>query len=133
MSKTRIVYFGTPSYAVPALRALALDDRFDVVLVVTQPDRPAGRGHRLVAPPVKEAAIGFGLPVYQPASLRSAEARQPLIDADADLFVVAAFGLIFGEKTLAIPRRGAVNLHASLLPAYRGASPISAAIAIGDA
>ncbi len=132
MSAIRIVYFGTPAYAVPALRVLAADTRFEVVLVVTQPDRPAGRGHRLVSPPVKEAASELGLPVYQPESLRAPEARQPLIDAQADLFVVAAFGLIFGEKTLAIPRKGSVNLHASLLPAYRGANPIAAAIAAGE-
>jgi methionyl-tRNA formyltransferase len=132
MSDVRVVYFGTPAYAVPALIALANDERFEVILTVTQPDRPAGRGHRLTAPPVKEAAIELGMPVYQPSSLRSGEARQPLVDADADLFVVAAFGLIFGEKTLSIPRCGAVNLHASLLPAYRGANPIAAAIASGD-
>jgi len=133
MSRIRIVYFGTPAYAVPALEAVANEERFAVALVVTQPDRPAGRGHRLAPPPVKEAALALGLPVYQPASLRTVEARQPLLDADADLFIVAAFGLIFGEKTLAIPRRGAVNLHASLLPAYRGANPIAAAIASGEA
>jgi methionyl-tRNA formyltransferase len=132
MTATRIVYFGTPAYAVPALRALAADDRFEVVLAVTQPDRPAGRGHKLVAPAVKIAAAELGLPVYQPSSLRAAEARQPLIDAGGDLFVVAAFGLIFGEKTLSIPKLGAVNLHASLLPRYRGANPIAAAIASGD-
>ncbi len=133
MSTYRVVYFGTPEYAVPALRALHSDSRFEVALVVTQPDRPAGRGHKLVAPAVKTAAIELALPVYQPESLRTPDARQPLVDANADLFVVAAFGLIFGEKTLAIPRHGAVNLHASLLPAYRGANPIAAAIASGEA
>lgn len=129
----KIVYFGTPEYAVPALEALAADARFDVVLVVTQPDRPAGRGHKLTPPPVKIAAERLGLPVYQPSSLRTKDAREPLAAAGADLFVVAAFGLIFGEKTLSIPRLGCVNLHASLLPSYRGASPISAAILSGDA
>jgi methionyl-tRNA formyltransferase len=128
----RVVYFGTPEYAVPALEELHRDSRADVALVVTQPDRPAGRGHRVIAPAVKQAATELGIPVYQPESLRVAELRQPIVDADADLFVVAAYGLIFGEKTLAIPRRGALNLHASILPAYRGANPIAAAIANGD-
>ncbi len=128
----RIVYFGTPDFAVPALRALSADSRFEVVLVVSQPDRPAGRGRRLTSPAVKVAADEMVLPTYQPSSLRQADARQPLIDADADLFIVAAFGMIFGPKTLAIPRRGCINLHASILPAYRGAAPISAAIATRD-
>ena len=127
----RIVYFGTPEYAVPALEQLSTDDRFEVVLAVTQPDRPAGRGHKLTPPPVKASAERLGISVYQPASLRSAEMRTPLVDAQADLFVVAAYGLIFGEKTLAIPKIACVNLHASLLPAYRGASPITAAILEG--
>lgn len=117
----------------PALTALAGDERFSVELVVTQPDRPAGRGKALTPPAVKIEALRLGLPVYQPSTLRDAASRQLLIDANADLFIVAAFGLIFGEKTLAIPRIAPVNLHASLLPAYRGASPITAAILNGDA
>jgi len=129
----RIVFFGTPDYAVPALRALAGDARFRAELVVTQPDRPAGRGRKLTAPPVKLAAQSLGLPVHQPGSLRTEEARAPLARINADIFFVAAYGLIFGPKTLGIPRLGCVNLHASLLPAYRGASPISAAILHGDA
>jgi methionyl-tRNA formyltransferase len=128
----RIVFFGAPGYAVPTLRALAESPRFEIALVVTQPDRPAGRGRKLTAPPVKLEANRLDLPIYQPESLRAPGARQPLIDAAADLFVVAAYGLIFGEKTLAIPRLGCLNLHASLLPQYRGASPISAAILNGD-
>ena len=128
-----IVYFGTPAYAEPALRRLAGDDRFDIRLVVTQPDRPAGRGHRLVAPAVKVVGEELALPVYQPATLRDEASRAPLVAADADVFVVAAYGLIFGRKTLAIPRRGCLNLHASILPAYRGAAPIPAAILRGDA
>ncbi|CAN5669852.1 methionyl-tRNA formyltransferase [soil metagenome] len=131
--KLRVVFFGTPAYAVPALTALVRDSRFSVELVVTQPDRPAGRGKALTPPAVKVEAQRLGLPLYQPSTLRDAASRQPLVDADADLFLVAAFGLIFGEKTLAIPRIAPVNLHASLLPAYRGASPISAAIESGDA
>lgn len=129
----RVVFFGTPEYAVPALRALAGDARVSVPLVVTQPDRPAGRGKVLTPPVIKLEAERLGLPVYQPATLRDPASRQPLVDAGADLFVVAAFGLIFGEKTLTIPRIAPVNLHASLLPSYRGASPITAAILNGDA
>jgi methionyl-tRNA formyltransferase len=131
--RIRVVFFGTPAYAVPALTVLAGDARFAVELVVTQPDRPAGRGKTLTPPAVKVEAQRLGLPVYQPSTLRDAASRQPLIDAGADLFIVAAFGLIFGEKTLAIPKIAPVNLHASLLPTYRGASPITAAILNGDA
>jgi methionyl-tRNA formyltransferase len=128
----RIVYFGTPAYAVPALQALADEPRFEVALVVTQPDRPAGRGRRPQAPPVKVLASALGLSLYQPESLRDRAAREPLVAVEADLFVVAAYGLIFGSRTLGLPRRGCVNLHASLLPAYRGASPVTAAILCGD-
>lgn len=128
----RIVYFGTPGYAVPALEALARDERFEVCLVVTQPDRPSGRGRRPRPSAAKLAAEALGVPVYQPESLRPASFREPLVAVGADLFVVAAYGLIFGRKTLAIPRHGCINLHASILPKYRGASPISAAILAGD-
>lgn len=128
-----MVYFGTPAYAVPALRMLAGDERFDIRLVVTQPDRPAGRGHRLLAPAVKAAAEVLALPVYQPETLRDEASRAPLVEAHADVFVVAAFGIIFGRKTLGTPRRGCLNLHASILPAYRGAAPIPAAILNGNA
>lgn len=128
----RIVYFGTPEFAVRALRALHEDERFDIALVVTQPDRPAGRGRKFVMPAVKQAALGIDLPVYQPDLLRTAGQRQPLVATEADLFVVAAYGVIFGPKMLAIPPHGCLNLHASILPAYRGASPISAAIDQGD-
>jgi len=128
----RLVYFGTPAYAVPALQALAFDDRVQIALVVTQPDRPAGRGRKLTPPPVKEAAGELGLDVYQPETLRTAADRSPVAAAHADLFVVAAFGKIFGPKLLALPPMGSVNLHASILPDYRGASPISAAILEGN-
>ncbi len=127
----RIVYFGTPAFAVPALEALLSESRAHIALVVTQPDRPAGRGRKLTAPPVKECALASAIPIYQPESLRTAADRERIAAADADLFVVAAFGKIFGPKLLALPRLGAVNLHASLLPNYRGASPISAAILEG--
>ncbi len=127
-----VVFFGTPEFAVPALRRLASDARFDVRLVVTQPDKPSGRGRRLTSPPVKLIAEEVGLPVYQANSLRTPELRAPIAEIGADVFVVAAFGVIFGPKMLALPRAGCVNIHASLLPAYRGASPISAAIACGE-
>jgi methionyl-tRNA formyltransferase len=128
----RIVFFGTPAYAVPTLEALSDDSRVQVSLVVSQPDRPAGRGRRLTPPAVKQAALELGLPVYQPESLRTEVDRTPIAQAKADLFVVAAFGKIFGPKLLALPRLGSVNLHASILPDYRGASPISAAILEGN-
>lgn len=121
----RTVFFGSPEFAVPALEALNADAAFEVSLVVTQGARGAS--------PVERAAEGLGLPVYKPATLRDAVSRQPLVDADADLFVVAAFGLIFRQRTLDIPRLGSINIHPSLLPKYRGASPIMAAVSNGDA
>ena len=128
----RVVYFGTPEFAVPALRAFAADDRFLISLVVTQPDRPAGRGRRLERSAVGQEADALGLTLYQPVSLKTQELRQPLVDQQADLFVVAAFGLIFGPKTLAIPRYGCLNIHGSLLPRFRGASPVQCAVLAGD-
>jgi methionyl-tRNA formyltransferase len=128
----RIIYMGTPQFACPALELLAGDDRVEVSLVVTQPDRPVGRGRKLQAPPVKVVAERLGLPVYQTPSLRSVEQRRPIVELEPDLIVVAAFGLILGKSILDLPRVGCVNLHASLLPLYRGASPISASILNGD-
>lgn len=127
-----LAFFGTPPYAVPTLRTLAADARFDVRMVVTQPDRKAGRGHQLVAPAVKGAAQEFGLPIMQPSTLRDEDARAKLRALDADLFVVAAYGLIFGRPILDMPDYGCLNLHASILPHYRGAAPIPAAILNGD-
>lgn len=129
----RCIYMGTPDFACPALRALAEAEGISVDLVVTQPDRAVGRGRKLQAPPVKIVAEEIGLPVYQTPSLRTPEQRAPIIEMEPDLIVVAAFGLILGKSVLELPRLGCVNLHASLLPAYRGAAPISAAIAAGDA
>lgn len=131
-ARPRIVFFGTPAFAVPALHALARDGSADVALVVTQPDRRAGRRQHLLAPPVKVAAAQLGISVLQPATLRDHAVQERLAGVGADLFIVAAFGRIFGARTLAIPRLGCLNLHASLLPAYRGASPIAAAIIEGD-
>ncbi len=132
LEPTRVVYFGTPAFAVPALQALASSRIVDLVGVVTQPDRPAGRGRRLQAPPVKTFAEARGLPLLQVSTLRDPAARSWLIQRDADLFVVAAFGLILSRRTLAMPGRGAINIHASLLPRYRGASPVASAIANGE-
>ncbi|MGI8643406.1 MAG: methionyl-tRNA formyltransferase [Thermomicrobiales bacterium] len=130
--RTRVVFFGTPEFAVPTVTALARNAGVNVTLVVTRPDRPAGRKRRLQAPPVKVAAELLGLPVLQPESLRDATVQSQLRAERADVFVVAAFGRIFGGKTLGMPRLGCLNLHASILPAYRGASPIAAAILQGD-
>jgi methionyl-tRNA formyltransferase len=128
-----VAFFGTPTYAVPTLRMLAADPRFDLRMVVTQPDRKAGRGHQLVAPPVKVVAGELGLPLMQPPSLRDEDARDQLRALEADLFVVAAYGLIFSRPILDLPDYGCLNLHASILPHYRGAAPIPAAILNGDA
>ena len=131
-SGSRIIFMGTPEFAVPALERLAAHDGTEPVLVVTQPDRPAGRGKRLVAPPVRVAADRLGLPVLQTPTLRDPEVRQRIIGLAPDLVVVAAFGMILGRWILELPVHGCVNLHASLLPRYRGASPIAAAIAEGE-
>ena len=134
----RVVYCGTPDFAVPALEALArLDEiggeRLELVAAYTQPDRPAGRGKKLTAPPVKQAALELGLPVEQPLTLRDAAAQERLAGYRPDLLVVAAYGLILPPAVLDMPRLGAVNIHASLLPRWRGAAPINRAIEAGDA
>jgi methionyl-tRNA formyltransferase len=127
----RVVYMGVPAFACPALEMLARRGDVDVALVVTQPDRPSGRGRKLQSTPVTQTAERLGLPVYRAGSLRSKQARQPIVDAEPDLIVVAAFGLILGTSILELPAGGCVNLHASLLPAYRGANPIAMAIRDG--
>ena len=126
----RIVLMGSPEFAVPSLRALA--GRFNVVAVVTQPDRPAGRGRQVSQPPVKQAALELGLLVWQPESLRCAEAMEHLRSLQPDCVIVAAYGEILRPRVLALAPKGFVNVHASLLPKYRGASPIAAAILAGD-
>ena len=131
MSQPRIIYAGTPDFAVPALRAL-LDTGANVVAVYTQPDRPAGRGRKLSASPVKQAALDAGVAVFQPLSLRNDEAQAELAALKPDLMVVAAYGLLLPKGVLDLPTHGCVNLHASLLPRWRGAAPIQRAIESGD-
>lgn len=123
---------GTPELAAASLEAL-LASRHEVVGVVSQPDRPAGRGKRLVSPPVAALARAEGLPLTQPTSVKTAAFRRWLAALAPDLGVVAAFGHVLGPRALAVPRLGCVNVHASLLPRWRGASPIQMAIAAGDA
>jgi len=127
----RLIFAGTPEFAAAALKALIAAGH-DIPLVLTQPDRPAGRGMKLKASPVKEVALAHGLPVAQPENLKTEEARQPIKDAAADLMVVAAYGLILPQSVLDMPSLGCVNIHASLLPRWRGAAPIHRAIEAGD-
>jgi methionyl-tRNA formyltransferase len=126
----RIVFMGTPQFAVPVL--LALNKEHHVVGVVTQPDRPAGRGRNLVASPVKRIAQEQGLPIFQPKSLRQPDAVQHLAGWQPDVIVVAAFGQILRPAVLELAPYGCLNVHGSLLPAYRGAAPIPAAILAGE-
>lgn len=127
----RIVFMGTPDFAVSSLEAL-YESGHEVVLVVTQPDRPKGRGYTLTPSPVKKYALEKGTEVISPASLKDDEVIQKLIDADADLFVVTAYGRILSKRILDIPKIACVNIHASLLPKLRGAAPINRAIMNGD-
>ena len=126
----KIVFAGTPEFAVASLRAAARHQ--EVVGVYTQPDRPAGRGRGLMPSPVKLEAIARGIPLFQPESLKTAEAQQQLRDLQPDLMVVVAYGLILPKAVLAIPTHGCWNVHASLLPRWRGAAPIQRAIQAGD-
>lgn len=126
----RAVFFGTPEIAVPAL--VALTEVAEVVGVVCQPDRPAGRGLELKAPPVKVAALGRGIPVMQPEKIRTPELAAWLAEREADVALVLAYGRILPPAVLTAPKRGCMNLHASLLPRYRGAAPITWAIVRGE-
>ena len=127
----RILFMGTPEFAVTPLEQLVLN-QFQVVAVYTQPDKPAGRGRSLVPPPVKKVALALNLPVMQPASLKKAEVVAQLADFNPDVIVVAAFGQILPQSVLDIPRYGCINLHPSLLPRFRGASPVAATVLAGD-
>ena len=128
----RIVFCGTPAFAVPSLRRLIAEQDFEVVGVVTQPDRPRGRGQELHSPPVKDAAVAAGVPVYQPEKIKSDEAYEYFKRLAPDAVVIIAYGQIISQRLIDIPRLGWINLHASLLPKYRGAAPINWAIANGE-
>jgi methionyl-tRNA formyltransferase len=126
----KIVFMGTPDFAVPSLEALIASQ--EVTGVVTQPDRPAGRGRKQQSPPIKTVAEAHRIPVYQPKSLRSEEAARPLREWAPEMIVVAAFGQILRPHVLELPPKGCLNVHASLLPRWRGAAPIQYAILAGD-
>ena len=130
-ARLRIVFFGTPDFAVPTLQALQ-DSRHPVVAVVTQPDRARGRGHQSQKGPVKELAWQHGLDILQPERLRDDRFLEALRSLDADLGVIAAYGKILTDAVLAIPKQGFINVHASLLPRYRGAAPIHRAVMAGE-
>ena len=127
----RLIFAGTPAFAERALGAL-LDAGHDVALVLTRADRPAGRGQQLQASPVKQLAVARGIPVFQPRTLRDAEAQRRIAEVRADAMIVAAYGLILPPEVLSAPRHGCINIHASLLPRWRGAAPIQRAIEAGD-
>ena len=127
----RVLFFGTPEFAVPTLQAL-LDSRHQVVGVVTQPDRPRGRGQKVTDAPVKMLALQAGLPVAQPETLKDASVIDHLAAFNSDIGVVAAFGKILSERMLSLPRGGMVNVHASLLPRFRGAAPVHRAVIAGE-
>src|SRR6266540_6650031 len=128
----RIVFMGSPEFALPSLSALAAAQTYEVAGVVTQPDRASGRGRELKAPPVKTLALELNIPVMQPEKLSAPDAMDQLSTWNPDLIVVAAFGQILKKAVLEMPRYGCINIHASLLPRWRGAAPINAAILHGD-
>ncbi len=127
----RIVFAGTPDFAARHLAAL-LSSEHDVIAVYTQPDRPAGRGKKLTASPVKSLALESNIPVYQPENFKSDEAKQQLKDLGADLMIVVAYGLLLPQAVLDTPRLGCINVHGSILPRWRGAAPIQRSIWAGD-
>jgi len=131
MSNLSIVFAGTPAFGLPALQAIA-SSRHQLKAVYSQPDRPAGRGRKLQASEIKNWAVKLGIPVYQPHNFKDAETVEELANLQADVMVVIAYGLILPRRVLAIPRLGCINVHASLLPRWRGASPIQHAILFGD-
>lgn len=129
----KVIFFATPSIALKSLEALVKSDKIDVMAVVTQPDKPTGRGHKVLPPPVKQFALENGIQVFQPSSLRKEHDIQESIKAlEPDFFVTFAFGQILSKEVLDIPKYATINLHASLLPLYRGANPIQRAIINGD-
>ena len=132
MAPLRLVFCGTPHFAVPTLQHLLSQSDFEIAAVITQPDRPRGRGQQLAPSPVKEAALAAGIPVHQPEKIRSPETQTLLQSLAPDVIVIIAYGQIIPARLLPIPRLGWINLHASLLPKYRGAAPINWAIANGE-
>ena len=128
----KIVYMGTPDFAVAPLEAL-IKAGHQISAVVTQPDKQKGRGKEVQMTPVKECALKYGIPVFQPVKIKEKEAIKKLKEYSADLFVIAAFGQILSEEILNMPQFGCINIHASLLPAYRGAAPIQWVILNGEA
>ncbi len=128
----RIVFMGTPDFAVGSLMALAESGKHEIIGVVTQPDRPKGRGHQMLMTPVKEYALSKGYTVYQPLKVKTPEFVQVLRELQPELIVVAAFGQLLSQEILDLPRYGCINVHASLLPKYRGAAPIHYAVLNGE-
>ncbi|MBQ6119943.1 MAG: methionyl-tRNA formyltransferase, partial [Clostridia bacterium] len=128
----KIVFMGTPDFAVPALEALIRSPEYEVALVICQPDKPQGRKQILTAPPVKALAVSHGLRVYQPNSLKNEEAYETIRACAPDFIVVSAYGKILPKNVLDLPRYGCVNLHGSLLPQYRGAAPVQWSVINGD-
>jgi methionyl-tRNA formyltransferase len=128
----KLVFCGTPAFAVPSLRALLADSYFQVAAVVTQPDRPRGRGKKTASSPVKDAALEAGVPVYQPEKIKSESSLDYFKRLAPDVVVIIAYGQIIPAALIAIPRLGWINLHGSLLPKYRGAAPINWAIINGE-
>ena len=128
----RLIFCGTPQFAVPTLKHLLAKSNFDVIAVITQPDRPRGRGHQLSVSPVKEVALAANLPVHQPEKIRAPEVQQIIEKLAPDVIVIIAYGQIIPTRLLSIPKHGWINLHASLLPKYRGAAPINWPIVNGE-
>jgi methionyl-tRNA formyltransferase len=131
-SRTRIVFCGTPQFAVPTLKHLLGNSDFELLAVITQPDRPRGRGHEVSFSPVKEVALAAHLPVHQPEKIRAPEIQQLFEKLSPDFMVIIAYGQIIPARLLSIPKHGWINLHASLLPKYRGAAPVNWAIVNGE-
>jgi len=130
-NKPNLIFMGTPDFAVPSLKAL-FENGYNVLMVVTQPDRPKGRGRKVIPPPVKEAAQSFGYDVIQPVSIKDKDFFDTIVQLKSDIFIVVAYGHILPRNILAIPKTGVINLHASLLPKYRGSAPIQWAIINGE-
>lgn len=132
-NKIKVVFFGTPKIAQKSLEYLINSDNIEVMAVVTQPDKPAGRGHKLTMSPIKQCALEYNLPVFQPKSIRKEfDIQEELKKLEPDFFVTFAFGQILSQDVLDIPKQQTINLHASLLPRYRGANPLQRAIINGD-